>query len=141
MNGYVKHFFYALTYGYTLSFIGMGILWLSGKWLVAQFDANIDVIAYGTTYIYVMLFLFCGYVTHFACVATLQGIKKPTMIFYIGFFRQILAPSIVYTLIGELFSTFICLDVGGTWVHCVQLRTCSFVLHLFKIKNTLNVYM
>ena len=108
--------FYALAYGYTLSFIGMGVLWLSGKWLVAQFDPNFEVITYGTTYIYVMLFLFCGYVTHFACVATLQGIKKPPMIFYVGFFRQILAPSIVYTLIVsycELSFIWMWIGLGG----------------------------
>lgn len=108
--------FYALVYGYTLSFIGMGVLWLSGKWLVAQFDPNVEVITYGTTYIYVMLFLFCGYVTHFACVATLQGIKKPPMIFYVGFFRQILAPSIVYTLIVsycELSFIWMWIGLGG----------------------------
>lgn len=108
--------FYALAYGYTLSFIGMGVLWLSGKWLVAQFDPNVEVITYGTTYIYVMLFLFCGYVTHFACVATLQGIKKPPMIFYVGFFRQILAPSIVYTLIVsycELSFIWMWIGLGG----------------------------
>lgn len=108
--------FYALAYGYTLSFIGMGVLWLSGKWLVAQFDPNVEVITYGTTYIYVMLFLFCGYVTHFACVATLQGIKKPPMIFYVGFFRQILAPSIVYTVIVsycELSFIWMWIGLGG----------------------------
>ena len=105
--------FYALTYGYTLSFVGMVILWFSGEWLVAQFDPNSEVIHYGTTYIYVMLFLFCGYVTHFACVSTLQGIKKPTMIFYIGFFRQILAPSIAYILIVNYFElSFVWMWVG-----------------------------
>lgn len=124
--------FYALAYGYTLSFIGMGILWLSGKWLVAQFDANVDVIAYGTTYIDVMLFLFCGYVTHFACVATLQGIKKPTMIFYVGFFRQILAPSIVYTLIVSYFElSFIWMWVG---LGCIVYSSALALLYYTYLK-------
>ncbi|WP_263832081.1 MATE family efflux transporter [Sulfurospirillum oryzae] len=104
---------YALGYGYTISIVGMMILWLSGKWFVAQFNPTLEVIQYGTTYIYVMLFLFCGYVTHFACVATLQGIKKPTMIFYVGFFRQILAPSLVYTLIVTYFElSFVWMWIG-----------------------------
>lgn len=105
--------FYALKYGYSLSLMGMIIVWISGKWLVAQFDPNAEVIAYGTTYIYVMLFLFAGYVTHFACVATLQGIKRPAMIFYVGFFRQILAPSVVYTLlVSYLELSFMSLWIG-----------------------------
>ncbi len=119
--------FYALAYGYTISIIGMAILWLFGAWLVSQFDSNREVIQYGTTYIYVMLFLFCGYVTHFACVATLQGIKKPTMIFYIGFFRQILAPSIVYTLIVIYFNlSFIWLWIG---LGCIVYSSALFLLY------------
>lgn len=105
--------FYALVYGYTLSFIGMGVLWFSGEWLVSQFDPSVEVIRSGTTYIYVMLFLFFGYVTHFSCVATLQGIKKPAMIFYVGFFRQILAPSIVFTLCVNYFElSFVWMWIG-----------------------------
>ena len=119
--------FYALAYGYTISIVGMGILWILGAWLVAQFDSNNDVIQYGTTYIYVMLFLFCGYVTHFACVATLQGIKKPTMIFYVGFFRQILAPSIVYTLIVSYFQlSFVWMWVG---LGCIVYSSALFLLY------------
>lgn len=108
--------FYALAYGYTLSFIGMGVLWFSGEWLVSQFDPSVEVIRSGTTYIYVMLFLFFGYVTHFSCVATLQGIKKPAMIFYVGFFRQILAPSIVFALCvnyWELSFVWMWIGLGG----------------------------
>lgn len=119
--------FYALAYGYTISIAGMGILWILGAWLVAQFDSNNEVIQYGTTYIYVMLFLFCGYVTHFACVATLQGIKKPTMIFYVGFFRQILAPSIVYTLIVSYFQlSFVWMWVG---LGCIVYSSALFLLY------------
>ena len=118
--------FYALVYGYTLSFIGMVILWICGKWLVSQFDPSVDVIAYGTTYIYVMLFLFYGYVTHFACVSTLQGIKKPTMIFYVGFFRQIFAPSIVYTLIVSYFElSFVWMWIG---LACIVYSSALFLL-------------
>lgn len=118
---------YALGYGYTLSIIGMVILWLCGTWLVSQFDPTEQVITYGTTYIYVMLFLFCGYVTHFACVATLQGIKKPTMIFYVGFFRQILAPSIAYTLIVTYFGfSFMWMWIG---LGCIVYSSALFLLY------------
>lgn len=119
-------FFYALTYGYTISIVGMGILWFSGKWFVAQFDSSPVVIQYGTTYIYVMLFLFCGYVTHFTCVATLQGIKKPTMIFYVGFFRQILMPSLTYLLIVTYFG----LSIIWMWIGlgCIVYSSALFLL-------------
>ncbi|WP_333803247.1 MATE family efflux transporter [Sulfurospirillum sp.] len=124
--------FYALSYGYTLGLIGMGILLLSGKWLVSQFDPSSEVISYGTTYIYVMLFLFCGYVTHFSCVATLQGIKKPAMIFYVGFFRQILAPSVVYTLIVSYFElSFMWMWIG---LGCIVYSSALALLYYTYLK-------
>lgn len=101
---------HALTYGYTLSLVGMLFLLAFGKWIIGQFDHDAEVIALGSSYIHVMLFMFCGYVTHFVCVGTLQGIKQPVMIFYIGLFRQILAPTLAYTLIVRYF------DLSFMWM-------------------------
>lgn len=103
----------ALKYGYSLALAGMLFLLITSTWIVSQFDHDTEVIALGSTYIHVMLFMFCGYVTHFVCVAALQGIKKPAMIFYIGFFRQLLAPTIAYTLIVYSFElSFMWMWVG-----------------------------
>ena len=106
-------FTYALKYGYALSLVGMLFLFIASTWIIAQFDSDVEVISLGSTYIHVMLFMFCGYVTHFVCVATLQGIKKPVMIFYVGFFRQLLAPMIVFIMIVNYFAlSFIWMWVG-----------------------------
>ncbi len=106
-------FAYALKYGYSFALGGMLFLLITSTWIVAQFDPDAKVIAFGSTYIHVMLFLFFGYVTHFVCVATLQGIKQPAMIFYVGFFRQLLAPTIAYTLMVYYFKlSFVWMWIG-----------------------------
>lgn len=103
----------ALKYGYTISFLGMFILLAVGQWVVSQFDQDPTVVTFGITYLHVVIFLFYGYVTHFVCVSTLQGIKQPSMIFYIGFFRQLFAPTIVFFLIVRYFElTFMWLWIG-----------------------------
>lgn len=94
---------YALGYGYFVSFFGMLFLLFLGEWIVGLFAKDALVLSFAKSYIGVMIFLFYGYLTHFVCVSTLQGLKKPTMIFYIGFFRQILAPIIAYTLCVSYF--------------------------------------
>lgn len=119
--------FTALKYGYCIAFFGVIVLYFSAHWIIAHFDKDLDVIAYAHAYISVMMLLFFGYVTHFACVATLQGIKKPTMIFYVGFFRQILAPSIAYTLIVKYFNLpFIWMWVG---LGCIVYSSALFILY------------
>lgn len=105
--------FAALRYGYTIALLGIIILLLSAQWLVGKFDSDPEVIAFGTTYVLVMIFVFCGFVTHFVCVAALQGMKKPAMIFYIGAYRQLIAPLIVFTLITKVFEfSFLWMWVG-----------------------------
>ncbi len=124
----MKH---ALLYGYTLSLFGMVFLTITASWLIRQFDTNTLVIEYGSAYISIMLFLFCGYVTHFVCVSTLQGIQKPVMIFYVGLFRQIIAPSLVYyTLVSYLGLSFIWMWVG---LGCIVYSSALFLVwHTYR---------
>ncbi len=103
----------SLLYGYIVGFIGLCILFFTRTWLISRFDNDADVIAFGSVYITVMMGLFFGYVTHFICVATLQGMKHPVMIFYIGAFRQLLAPIIVYSLVVKVWQlSFLWMWVG-----------------------------
>lgn len=105
--------FAALRYGYTIALLGIIVLSLSAKWLVGQFDSDPEVIAFGTTYVLVMIFIFCGFVTHFVCVAALQGMKKPAMIFYIGAYRQLIAPILFFILITKVWElSFVWMWVG-----------------------------
>ena len=105
--------FTALKYGYSIAFFGVLFLFFFASWIISHFDKDTDVLAYAHQYISVMMLLFFGYVTHFVCVATLQGIKQPIVIFYIGAFRQLLAPIIVYTLIVKVLNlSFLWMWVG-----------------------------
>ena len=105
--------FTALKYGYSIALFGVIILYFSAQWLISRFDNDEEVIAYASAYISVMMLLFFGYVTHFVCVATLQGIKHPKMIFYIGAFRQLLAPMIVYIFIVKVWNlSFVWMWIG-----------------------------
>jgi putative MATE family efflux protein len=118
----------ALKYGYTLSLLGMFVMLVCSTWIVSRFDDDANVVSYGSTYIHVMLFLFCSYVTHFVCVSTLQGIKQPIMIFYVGFFRQLFAPALVYTLIVYVWKlSFVWIWIGlGVIVYSSALFLLSY---------------
>jgi Na+-driven multidrug efflux pump len=125
----------SLLYGYGVAFIGLCILFLTHTWLISRFDNDVDVIAFGSDYITVMMLLFFGYVTHFVCVATLQGMKRPIMIFYVGAFRQLLAPSIVYFFIVYVWHlAFIWMWIGlGLIVYSSAL---VLLWYTYRIVNT-----
>ncbi len=126
--------FTALKYGYCIAFFGVIVLYFSAHWIIAHFDKDPDVIAYAYAYISVMMLLFFGYVTHFVCVATLQGIKHPRMIFYIGAFRQLLAPIIIYMLIVKVWQlSFVWMWIGlACIVYSSAIVILGYTLNILK---------
>lgn len=132
-------FFAALRYGYTIALVGIIVLYAGAQWLIGKFDSDPEVIAFGTTYVLVMVFIFCGFVSHFVCVATLQGMKKPAMIFYIGAYRQLFAPIIVFTLISKVWElSFVWLWVGLGFV--VYSSAVVMLWHTLKIIKQYEVH-
>ena len=93
----------ALKYGFIISTVGIITLTLLGEFIISQFDSNEVVVAFGLDYLLVEIWIFYAYVVLFICVSTLQGIKKPKMILYIGLYRQIVAKLIVAFIIVKYF--------------------------------------
>lgn len=93
----------AIKYSFIISTIGIIILSTFGKFIISQFDPHEAVVAYGLDYLLVEVWIFYAYVVLFICVSTLQGIKKPKMILYIGLYRQIFAKLIIAYLVVKYF--------------------------------------
>lgn len=81
----------SLKYSFILSFIGIILALIFGKFALGLFEDNPEVIDFASKYLYIVVFAFFGYSTLFISVSFLQGIKKPKMIFYVGIYRQVLA--------------------------------------------------
>jgi putative MATE family efflux protein len=93
----------AIKYGFTIATIGIILLTVFGKFLISQFDSNEIVVGFGVDYLLVEVWIFYAYVVLFVCVSTLQGIKKPKMILFIGLYRQIFAKLIIAFVIVKYF--------------------------------------
>ena len=102
----------ALKYGFIISTVGIIVLSLFGKMLISLFDSNSVVVGYGLDYLLIEVWIFYAYVVLFVCVSTLQGIKQPKMILYIGLYRQIFAKLIISYIIVKYFE----LDYIYLWV-------------------------
>ncbi len=103
----------ALKYGFMISAFGIVFLLLFGELISSMFDDNANVISYSVNYLVVEVWIFFAYITLFVSVSTLQAIKQPKMIFYIGLYRQIFAKFIVAFLIVKYWELdYIYLFVG-----------------------------
>lgn len=101
----------ALKYGFMISIFGISFLYIFGELLISQFDSNPIVTKFGVDYLHIEVWIFFAFVTLFVCVSTLQGIKKPKMIFYVGLYRQIVAKLIVASIIV----TYLQLEITYLW--------------------------
>ncbi len=102
----------SLKYGFIIASFGVAFLTIFAKYIVVLFDKNPEVIKYATTYLTIEVWIFYAYVILFVCISTLQGIKKPKMILYIGLYRQIFAKFLVAYLVVEYFE----LDFIYLWI-------------------------
>ena len=102
----------ALKYGYIMSALGVILIAVFGKYIIMVFDNDPEVINTAYTYIIFESFIFFAFITLFISNSTLQGIKKPFILPYIAFYRQIFMPLILFYLVVHIFH----LDIIYLWI-------------------------
>ena len=93
----------SLKYGFIISTVGIVTLTLLGRFIISFFDSNPIVVNFGVEYLLIEIWIFYAYVILFVCISTLQAIKQPKMLLYIGLYRQIFAKLIISYLIVKYF--------------------------------------
>jgi len=93
----------AVFYGFIISIIGIALIFIFGELIISIFSSEKLIINYAYEYVIIASFSAFSYIVIFICVATLQAIKKPKVIAYIGVYRQLIAPIIVYSLAVHYF--------------------------------------
>ena len=89
-------------YGGIVMAVGMVLTILFSEHLMALFSDDPRVISTGTTYLRIDALVFYAYVILFINVAALQGIKRPMYAIWIGVWRQIAAPFMVFYILTKV---------------------------------------
>ncbi|MDA7632478.1 MATE family efflux transporter [bacterium] len=87
-------------YGTIMMLIGGFILFFACTPLMAFFTKDQEVITIGTDYLKIAAITLCSYVILFQTVFMLQGLKRPMYAIWIGLYRQIIAPCVVFYLLA-----------------------------------------
>jgi len=123
----------ALKYGFIISTIGIFTLTILGRFIISLFDSNEIVVNFGIDYLLIEIWIFYAYIILFICVSTLQGIKQPKMILYIGLYRQIFAKLIIAYLIVKYFE----LDFIYLWFGILIMIYSAAIFAYFYTNNLL----
>jgi len=125
----------ALKYGFFLCIAGAVFLFIFAEILIGYFDDDKVVIEFGMSYLIVQVWVFFALICLYVCVSTLQGIKKPKMIFYIGLYRQIFAHILVATLVVK----YLELDIMYLWFGILIMIYSAAIFLYFYTKKILSI--
>ncbi len=113
------------------------IVFFGAEWLMSLFSRDAMVIEVGMNYLKVDALVLWAYVILFVNVSALQGMKRPMFAVYIGLFRQIFAPALVFWL----FAIYLDFGLWGIWWGiCGVTWSAAIVSHLFARKIIRNSF-
>lgn len=120
---------FAIRYGFIFSAIGVIAFFIFGNFLSSLLTDNQEIMNLSTTYLRICGFAFFAFVIIFICIAMLQGIAKPNIIFPISIYRQVIAPVLLFSFFS-LFS----LPIESIWFG-LNVIIFSSAIYLWKHSN------
>ena len=100
-----------LKYGIAIMTVGMILIFAFAKQAMQFFTNDLEIIAIGAHYLKIASFITIAYPLLSITISALQGMKKPMYAVWIGVYRQILAPIIIFTI----FSKILGFGIDGVW--------------------------
>jgi putative MATE family efflux protein len=95
----------SLQYGLTLITGGVFLLYLFAPYFFQFFTRDAEIVKIGTEYVRIAAFIYWAYIILYISIATLQGLKRPLFAMFIGLFRQIIAPIIVFYVLTQAYNS------------------------------------
>ena len=105
-----------------------------GKQIISAFTETESVIRMGYKYLLIQGLTYYSYILLYQSNALLQGMKKPSIIMWMGLYRQIIAPAIVFYLLCFSFS----MKENGVWWGLVFINWSAAVFTYVKAKMIFN---
>jgi putative MATE family efflux protein len=124
-----------MKYGFSLMLLGGVILFFAREPLMRLFTQDAEVIRRGVDYLGIAVITLCAYVILFQTVFMLQGLKRPMFGLWIGIYRQVIAPTLVFN--GLAFS--LGWGLWGIWwgIFCVTWSAALITLY-FGVRTLRN---
>jgi putative MATE family efflux protein len=101
----------SLRYGFLLALIGtVGALMFTGQ-LMRIFTSDAMVVAAGIRFLRIEALVFPAYVLLYVCTSAMQGVKRPLFALWIGLYRQIAGPLLIF----HFLTTVLGWGIMGIW--------------------------
>ena len=122
-----------MRYGFYLALLGMVGAFFFAERFISLFTNDTEVIRIGVHYLYISIFVYWAYMILYITVSVLQGLKKPNFAFWIGLYRQIVAPIIFF----YLFSQVLGWKLDGVWWGIFTINWTAVAISLLYSKSVM----
>ncbi len=120
-----------LKMGFLVFIVIMTPVMIFAQGLLSIFTKDTEVLRIGVLYLRIQFVTFYSYILLYQCGAVLQGIKRPSMILWVGIYRQIPAPLIFFTLFALSFG----FGITGIWWGITAVNwTAGLILLVYTVK-------
>jgi Na+-driven multidrug efflux pump len=124
----------ALVYGVLITTVSMIIVFFLPRAIMQIFTEDNAVLDIGAFYLKISAFIYWAYIILFVSVAALQGLKRPLYAIWIGLYRQIVAPAIVFYLLASLLG----MGLSGIWWGIFLVTWSATIFTLLYVRSTMN---
>jgi Na+-driven multidrug efflux pump len=123
-----------MLYGIFITTVSMVIVFFFPYFIMQIFTQDASVLDIGAFYLRISAFIYWAYIILFVAVAALQGLKRPLYAIWIGIYRQILAPAIVFYVLASLLG----MGLTGIWWGIFLVTWSATIFTLFYVRWTMN---
>lgn len=124
---------WSLIIGISIMIVGALIIYPFAPVFIRFFKNDSAVILAGTTYLRIEALAFPTYTILNILLATMQGVKKPNFAVYIGLYRQIVMPIVLFPLLASYMSW----EIMGVWWGIVLINWSAVIVVFVANKVTL----
>lgn len=124
----------ALTVAVGMMVVAALIIYPFSPYFIAFFNKTPEVIAAGTHYLRIEAFALPTYVILNIEISILQAVKKPNFAIWVGLYRQILMPFILFQVLGSLLA----MGITGVWWGIVFINWSATVVAIIHTRRTLS---
>jgi putative MATE family efflux protein len=124
----------ALQYGIFITTISMVVVFSFPRPIMQIFTEDTAVLDIGAFYLRISAFIYWAYIILFVSVAALQGLKRPLYAIWIGLYRQVVAPLVVFYALATLLG----MGLSGIWWGIFVVTWSATLFTLLYVRATMN---
>jgi len=123
-----------LKYGFWIVNIGVAAVLIFARQLLSFFSGDPEVVGIGVSFLRISAITYWAYMILYISVSALQGLKRPMYAIWIGLYRQIGAPALIFWLLATVMG----FGLLGIWWGIFIINWSATIVTLLYTRRTMN---